>query len=120
MSLDSWISLVGVAFFLAVLALLVLERWKKRREALLLALVEGESYGLELIQLCREDGTRISHGSVYRLLCGLEADGLVASSAAPHSERHAPHVVMGRRYYRLTNKGREKILKLIQNEVTHA
>jgi PadR family transcriptional regulator PadR len=75
------------------------------RSALLQALVESDSYGLELIERVRKrtDGKlKIPQGSVYPALRDLEADGLVESYDGETAEAR-----MGRprRYYKLTAEG---------------
>ena len=75
------------------------------KSALLQALVEGDSYGLELIQRVkkRTNGKfRILQGRVYPALRELEADGLLESydGDAPPERAGRP-----RRYYRLTAEG---------------
>ena|SRR5437868_1213136 len=75
------------------------------RTALLQALVEGENYGLELIELVkkRTNGRlKIPQGSVYPVLRSLEADGLLESyDGEPLPERGG----RPRRYYKLTAEG---------------
>lgn len=76
------------------------------RTALLQALVQGESYGLELIERIREmtNGRFVPlQGSVYPVLRELEREGLLSShDGAPLSERGG----RPRRYYELTAEGR--------------
>lgn len=75
------------------------------RTALLQALVEGENYGLELIELVkkRTNGKlKIPQGSVYPVLRELEAEGLLESyDGEPLPERGG----RPRRYYKLTAEG---------------
>lgn len=75
------------------------------RTALLQALVEGESYGLELIERVAKNSNghlRILQGRVYPTLRDLEAEGLLASyEGPPLPERNG----RPRRYYRLTAEG---------------
>jgi PadR family transcriptional regulator PadR len=76
------------------------------KAALLQALIEGESYGLELIDRV-ETRTRgklkLGQGSVYPALRDLEKEGLVESyEADPLPERGG----RPRRYYKITATGR--------------
>jgi PadR family transcriptional regulator, regulatory protein PadR len=75
------------------------------RTAILLALVSGKSYGLEIIQrvLDRTGGKiKIPQGRVYPILRELEHDGLLESyDGDPLPERGG----RPRRYYRLTAEG---------------
>lgn len=76
------------------------------KSALLQALVEGEGYGLELMERVREkSGGRflLHQGSVYPALRELEEEGLAESySGKPTAERGGrPRI-----YYRLTPEGR--------------
>jgi len=73
--------------------------------ALLQALVEGESYGLELIERVKEmtkGEVKIIQGSVYPALRELEDEGLAKSyDGEPLAERGG----RPRRYYKLTASG---------------
>jgi PadR family transcriptional regulator PadR len=73
--------------------------------ALLQALIQGQSYGLELIERVAKSTNgrvRILQGSVYPVLRGMEAAGLVTShDGEPLAERAG----RPRRYYELTAKG---------------
>lgn len=75
------------------------------RTAILLALVKGKSFGLELIDRV-SDGTngavKLHQGSIYPALRDLEADGLIRSwdEAGPAARGGRP-----RRYYELTADG---------------
>jgi len=75
------------------------------RSALLQALIEGPSYGLELIERVRQRTNgkmKIVQGRVYPALRELEDDGLLESyDSEPVSERGG----RPRRYYRLTAEG---------------
>lgn len=75
------------------------------RTALLQALVQGESYGLELIERVSNDTNgklKVLQGRVYPVLRQLETDGLLESyDGPPMSERGG----RPRRYYKLTAKG---------------
>jgi PadR family transcriptional regulator PadR len=75
------------------------------RTVLLQALVQGESYGLELIERVRKNTNgrlRILQGRVYPQLRALESEGLLESyDGEPLAERGG----RPRRYYRLTAKG---------------
>ena len=74
--------------------------------ALLQALVQGDSYGLELIDNIRtKSGGRfvLQQGRVYPALRGLEVEGLLESyDGEPLPERGG----RPRRYYRITAEGR--------------
>lgn len=76
------------------------------RTALLQALMQGDGYGLELIERVKAaTGGRLVllQGRVYPLLRSLEADGLLRSyDGDPLPERGG----RPRRYYELTAKGR--------------
>ena len=79
--------------------------------ALLQALSEGPSYGLELIDRVERltDGKfKLRHGSVYPALRSLERDGLVRSF---RGEGVPETVGRPRRYYELTAKGEEAASK---------
>jgi PadR family transcriptional regulator PadR len=93
------------------------------KAALLQALVQGEGFGLELIERVKErtNGEILLHqGSVYPALRALEREGLVESyEGEPLPERGG----RPRRYYHLTAEGaraamgqREAILGLIPAE----
>jgi PadR family transcriptional regulator, regulatory protein PadR len=75
------------------------------QSALLQALIEGKSYGLELIDRVKtktKGGLVLHQGSVYPALRELENDGLVTSHEAdPTPERGG----RPRRYYELTAEG---------------
>jgi PadR family transcriptional regulator PadR len=75
------------------------------RTALLQALVEGESYGLALIERVEKRTNRklrIQQGRVYPVLRQLEAEGLLESyDGDPMPERGG----RPRRYYKLTAEG---------------
>jgi PadR family transcriptional regulator PadR len=76
------------------------------RTAILLALMQGDSYGLEIISKVKKaTGKRLilAQGRVYPILRELEADGLVSvSQSEPAPERAG----RPRHYYRLTAEGR--------------
>ena len=75
--------------------------------ALLQALTEGPSYGLELIERVERrtsGGLRLLHGSVYPALRSLERGGLVRSFRGETVPETAGRP---RRYYELTAKGEE-------------
>jgi PadR family transcriptional regulator PadR len=76
------------------------------KTVLLQALMDGDSYGLELIERVRTatDGRIVLlQGRVYPVLRDLEEQGLVSSyDAEPSSSRGG----RPRRYYRLTAEGR--------------
>ncbi len=69
---------------------------------ILLALVDGDSHGYAILQQveARTAGVLpLRTGTLYRALARLEEAGLIAPSDVLDNER--------RRYYRITNKGRE-------------
>lgn len=74
--------------------------------ALLQALMQGESYGLELIERVEKatgGRTTLMQGRVYPLLRQLESEGFLESyDGAPLPERGG----RPRRYYKLTAEGR--------------
>ena len=73
------------------------------RTAVLLALVRGKSFGLELIERVHaKTGFKLNQGRVYPLLRGLEDEGLLTSwdEQGPDSRGGRP-----RRYYALTAEG---------------
>jgi PadR family transcriptional regulator, regulatory protein PadR len=74
--------------------------------ALLQALLQGESYGLELIERVKKatgGRTTLMQGRVYPVLRQLESEGLLQSyNGEPLAERGG----RPRRYYRLTAEGR--------------
>lgn len=76
------------------------------RGPLLRALLAGEAYSLEIIErVKRESGVRLSMFNIYPALRGLEDEGLVTSREGdPLPERGG----RARRYYELTDKGREQ------------
>jgi PadR family transcriptional regulator PadR len=75
------------------------------RTALLAALIQGDSYGLELIERVKRNSNgalKIQQGRVYPVLRALEAEGLLESyDGDPLPERGG----RPRRYYKLTAKG---------------
>lgn len=75
------------------------------KAAILQALVQGEAFGLEIIQRVNErtsGGLQLGQGSVYPALRDLEREGLVKSwEADPLPERGG----RPRRYYKLTGEG---------------
>ena len=76
------------------------------RVALLQALMEGESYGLEIIERVRAASRGklvLLQGRVYPVLRELEAEGMIAGfDGEPQPDRGG----RPRRYYRLTALGR--------------
>lgn len=74
--------------------------------ALLQALLEGEGYGLDLIERVRlrtRGAIRLLHGSVYPALRALEREGLLRSFSGESARETGGRP---RRYYELTAKGR--------------
>jgi DNA-binding PadR family transcriptional regulator len=71
---------------------------------ILLALADGEHHGYEIMQLiARTGGTRLGPTTLYRTIRTLEQAGLVEESDRPVE----PDDDERRRYYRLTDAGRE-------------
>ena len=81
------------------------------RAAVLLALVRGKGFGLELIERVSErtkGAVKLGQGSVYPLLRGLEDEGLVRSfETDPLPERGG----RPRRYYELTALGKRAAIE---------
>lgn len=76
----------------------------------LLILQEGEVYGYELVQKLRQAGfTEMVGGTVYPLLQKLEKNGLTNSVKKPSPD--GPD----RKYYHITEEGREYAEQFIQN-----
>lgn len=63
----------------------------------------GPIFGLEIIRELRRHGYRLSPGTVYPLLHGMERDGLLRSKESPSTGRP-------RRVYRATKRG-ERVLR---------
>lgn len=81
------------------------------KAALLQALIQGEGYGLELIDRVEqrtEGKVRLHQGSVYPALRGLEREGLVESYEGPLLPERGGRP---RRYYRLTAQGSKAALE---------
>lgn len=78
------------------------------KTALLQALMQGEGYGIDLIERLKKRSVNISQGSIYPALRELESDGLLASREQdPDPERGGrPRV-----YYHLTKRGMEQAKK---------
>lgn len=76
------------------------------RTAILMSLIGGRGFGLEIIQRVRERSNGkiiLNEGSVYPALKALERDGLLRSyDGEPMPERGG----RPRRYYELTGEGR--------------
>lgn len=84
--------------------------------AILQALVQGDSFGLEIIERVEQltrGKLKLRQGSVYPALRLLEADGLLESyDGEPMAERGG----RPRRYYRITAEGR----RIAQEEASAA
>lgn len=77
------------------------------------ALVGGELYGLEIVDVVKANGGRLSLGGVYTLLHRLEAKGLVTSRWGDTDEDRAG---ARRRYYALTGLG-QRVLSEVHRAV---
>ncbi|MDQ0417490.1 PadR family transcriptional regulator PadR [Croceifilum oryzae] len=75
-------------------------------EGCLLAVIsKGETYGYEMIEKLYAYGfTMVSEGSIYPLLIRMRKEGLVITS-----EKALPSGGPKRKYYSLTEKGRERL-----------
>jgi PadR family transcriptional regulator len=72
--------------------------------AILLSLVGGSKYGLEIIRhLEATTDLVVAEGTVYPLLARLAKDGLLASTWVADEGPHP------RKYYRLTDRGRRRL-----------
>jgi len=82
----------------------------RTRYMILLLLAEGPKTGYELIKrmknLLAEVGGGASPGTVYPILRDLEEEGYIESSEEPHGARQ-------RKVYRITEKGVEQLLRMI-------
>ncbi|WP_338249515.1 PadR family transcriptional regulator [Pyrodictium abyssi] len=82
----------------------------RTRYMILLLLAEGPKTGYELMKRIRsifaEAGGGASPGTVYPVLRGLEEEGYIESSEEPHGARQ-------RKVYRITEKGIEQLLRMI-------
>jgi len=75
--------------------------------AILAAQWSKPRYGLEIIRwLDQQTGLIVPEGTVYPLLSRLKADGLVASEWVEAEQGHP------RKYYRLTDSGRRRVLEM--------
>ncbi|MHB1415507.1 MAG: PadR family transcriptional regulator [Chloroflexota bacterium] len=84
---------------------LITQMRKGAVEYCILALLAGrERYGYELVQgLSRVDGMLVTEGTVYPILSRLKRDGLVSTEW--RESREGPP----RKYYRLTDQGKEAL-----------
>ena len=82
----------------------------RTRYMVLLLLAEGPKTGYDLIKRIRsllaETGVGASPGTVYPVLRSLEEEGYIESSEEPHGARQ-------RKVYRITEKGVEQLLRMI-------
>jgi len=82
----------------------------RTRYMILLLLAEGPKTGYELIKRIRsllvETRVGASPGTVYPVLRSLEEDGYIESSEEPHGARQ-------RKVYRITEKGVEQLLRMV-------
>ncbi len=80
-------------------------------DMLVLKLLESEpKYGYQLIQEMREKSEEtflLKDGTLYPVLYRLEEDGLVVSSWSGAEGKQVP-----RKYYEITEKGRDSLLKI--------
>jgi PadR family transcriptional regulator, regulatory protein PadR len=77
------------------------------RAALLQALIQGEGFGLQLIERVKErtkGAVTLNQGSVYPALRDLEAEGLVKSYDGETTPERGGRP---RRYYKITAEGRK-------------
>lgn len=82
---------------------------------LLLVLAERDLYGYAILQAMKRDSAgavSLDIGSLYRVVARLEGAGLVEEAAGPAGDE-PPSPGRPRRYYRLTDLGRE----VLQQEV---
>ncbi len=91
------------------------ERWEAQLRkgalemAILAALWKGRGYGLEIIrQLESQSQLVLAEGTIYPILNRLKADGLLSSEWV---EAEAGHP---RKYYSLTDAGRERLRQMSQ------
>ena len=68
----------------------------------LAALLQGESYGYQIVQDLAGHGIEISESTLYPILRRLEAAGCLSEDSRAHNGRL-------RKYYRMTDAGRERI-----------
>ncbi|QDP39856.1 PadR family transcriptional regulator [Radiobacillus deserti] len=75
-------------------------------EGCLLSIIsEKETYGYEMMQILGDCGfTMVSEGSIYPLLIRLKKEGLVETNSKP-----LPSGGPKRKYYTLTEKGKEEL-----------
>lgn len=73
----------------------------------LAALSEGDGYGYDVVRRLRDGGLQeVAEASVYGTLRRLFSDGFLSSYVVPSDE--GPH----RKYYAITNRGNEHLVKL--------
>ena len=95
------------------------ERWEAQLRkgalemAILAALWKGRAYGLEIIRLLEsESQLALAEGTIYPILSRLRAEGLLT---AEWVEAEAGHP---RKYYALTQGGRERLREMAEAWVT--
>lgn len=75
--------------------------------AVLASLWDGRAYGLEILKALKNSaGLAIPEGTIYPLLSRLKAEELLASEWEEAESGHP------RKYYRLTEKGRGRLLEM--------
>lgn len=75
--------------------------------AVLATVARGETYGYRIVEQLRElPGLEFTESTVYPVLSRLSADGMLAVRSEP--SRSGPP----RRYYRLTDQGRERMVRM--------
>jgi PadR family transcriptional regulator PadR len=82
------------------------------KDALLLALISGDSYGLELMERVRKRSfgkVKLHQGNTYAALRSLEREGFLESYEGEGTPGRGGRP---RRYYRLTDKGLETARRL--------
>ena len=78
--------------------------------AVLAILWPGRRYGLEILkQLDAQAGMSIPEGTIYPLLSRMKADGLVDSECVEADAGHP------RKYYRLTDLGRQRLRDMVRS-----
>ena len=75
--------------------------------AVLASLSRGRAYGLEILKALKDSASLIvPEGTIYPLLSRLKSDGLLASEWEESESGHP------RKYYRLTEEGRVRLLEM--------
>jgi PadR family transcriptional regulator PadR len=78
--------------------------------AILLTVAQGERYGLEIIRHLEEaTDLVVTEGTIYPILARLTRDGLLRSEWVAEGSPHP------RKYYRLTEKGRRTLDRMLEH-----